>query len=61
MNLRCPECKCLNHSYNMLPSNPPQYEFICSRDCGFALRYFNRKDSRALITQAELDEFYKED
>lgn len=52
--LICPKCgeKIL---VAVLTSNPPLFECECSDGCGFALRYWDRKDRYSEITQEELE------
>ena len=40
-----------------LTSYPAKYECGCN-SCGFALRYWDRKDGYEQITQEEVNEFY---
>lgn len=40
-----------------LTSYPAKYECGCN-SCGFALRYWDRKDNHKQITQEEVNEFY---
>ena len=41
-----------------LTSYPAKYECGCN-SCGFALRYWDRKDSFSQIAQEEVNEFYE--
>jgi len=55
--LTCPKC---GNDLNVtcLTSHPPQYEAECDRECGFVLRFFQRKDRFAVPTQEEVNSFY---
>lgn len=55
---KCPHCGRLMFHLS-LASNPGQYESGCN-SCGFSLRYWDRKDRYAPVTQEELNEFYEE-
>ncbi|MDD5381889.1 MAG: hypothetical protein PHG53_09685 [Phycisphaerae bacterium] len=52
-DLHCPKCKA-RIIVDCLASNPPQYECRCCR-CDWGLRYFQRADSFAQITQEEIE------
>ena len=52
--LICPECGSKKHAINCLTSYPAQYEYECNV-CGFSLKYYDRKNSYANISQNELE------
>ena len=53
--LICPSCG-KRFMIDCLCSNPAQYEGYCGGSCDFNIRWFQRKDPHALITQEELND-----
>lgn len=55
MSLECPKCGSIRLQELHLACNPPQYEYFCPK-CGWGLRYFDREDPFAKLTEKERKE-----